>query len=235
MMDNNIDDLLRNSARAPHPVDPALVDRIARSLAADLRPVRPLPPARFLVSGLLLVWAAVAVTGAAVLGFFGIRRLDALEIAVIFPVLALFALAAAMSSVAEMTPGSLRRVPSAWLPLIGIGVLTAVFAALFHDYRVERFVHQGLVCLIAGLVHAVAAGGGTWLVLRRGFAVSPATAGLVTGTLASLAGVTMLELHCPNLQAPHILVWHTAVIPLSAAAGALLGWVLDARRKRTPA
>jgi hypothetical protein len=36
----------------------------------------------------------------------------------------------------------------------------------------------------------------------------------------------MLELHCPNFQAAHILVWHTGVVPVSAALGALLGWEL---------
>ena len=45
---------------------------------------------------------------------------------------------------------------------------------------------------------------------------------LVVGTLAGLAGVTMLELHCANLEAPHVMLWHTAVMPISAAAGALL-------------
>jgi hypothetical protein len=44
------------------------------------------------------------------------------------------------------------------------------------------------------------------------------------GTLAGLAGVTMLELHCANFEALHVMLWHTAVIPVSGAAGALLAW-----------
>lgn len=36
----------------------------------------------------------------------------------------------------------------------------------------------------------------------------------------------MLELQCPNFQALHVLVWHTAVVPVCAAAGALLAWAL---------
>ncbi|HXK04781.1 MAG TPA: NrsF family protein, partial [Verrucomicrobiae bacterium] len=70
--------------------------------------------------------------------------------------------------------------------------------------------------------HGLAAGLAGWLVLRRGFAVNPMAAGLAAGTLASLAGVGMLELHCPNLEALHVLVWHTAVVPVSAFAGAVL-------------
>ena len=38
--------------------------------------------------------------------------------------------------------------------------------------------------------------------------------------------MTMLELHCANFLALHILLWHTAVLPASAAAGALVGWAL---------
>jgi hypothetical protein len=41
----------------------------------------------------------------------------------------------------------------------------------------------------------------------------------------------MLELHCPNLQAAHILVWHTAVVPVSAALGTLLGCELRFRAR----
>ena len=34
-----------------------------------------------------------------------------------------------------------------------------------------------------------------------------------------------------NFQALHVLVWDTAVVPVSAAAGALLGWALAQRRR----
>jgi len=57
-------------------------------------------------------------------------------------------------------------------------------------------------------------------------------AGLARGALAGLAGVGMLELHCPNFEAPHVMVWHTAVLPLSAAAGALLAWSSRSLKRR---
>ena len=69
---------------------------------------------------------------------------------------------------------------------------------------------------------ALPAGATTLLALRRGFAVNAQVAGLVTGALSGLAGVAMLELHCANLQALHILVWHTAVLPVTALGGYLL-------------
>ena len=60
--------------------------------------------------------------------------------------------------------------------------------------------------------------------------MNPVAAGLSVGTLASLAGVAMLELHCANLEALHVMVWHVGVIPLSGAAGALIA----ARKGRRP-
>jgi len=121
-------------------------------------------------------------------------------------------------------------------------VLVGVFGLLFREYRTDHFFSVGMVCLLTGLLHAVPAGLLSWLVLRRGFAVNPTSAGLVAGTLAGLAGVGLLELHCPNFQAFHVLAWHTAVEPVSGAAGALLGWVLhwgrgpiaEASARRTP-
>ena len=84
-------------------------------------------------------------------------------------------------------------------------------------YRSERFVSQGIACLKAGLLHAVpTAVIGRWI-LHRGFAVNSLAAGVALGTLSGLAGVGMLELHCTNFEAPHVMVWHTAVLALSGA------------------
>src|SRR4051812_22850045 len=43
-----------------------------------------------------------------------------------------------------------------------------------------------------GLLHAIPAALISWLVLRRGFAVNSLAAGLAIGTLAGMAGVSML-------------------------------------------
>jgi hypothetical protein len=224
--DREIDEILKQAAQAPHDVDPALLDRVASSIGSSMRPVRPLPPAWVLASGLVLICAAVALAGAARSGFYGIQKLSVLECLLIFPTLGILIWQAATTCVSEMIPGSRRRVAPGWLLGAGSLALLAVFAVLFRDYRTDRFVSQGLVCLTAGLLHAIPAALASWLLLRRGFAVNSVAAGLVAGTLAGLAGVTMLELHCANLQAPHVMLWHTAVIPVSAAAGALLAWLL---------
>ena len=101
--------------------------------------------------------------------------------------------------------------------------MIVVFSDSFHDFDMSRFVPQGIACLEVGLLIAIPAALCGWLVLRRGFAVDAVSAGLAAGTLAGLAGVITLELHCPNFRAMHVMVWHTLVIPVSAAGGALLG------------
>ncbi len=224
MKDKDIDEILKQAAQAPHDVDPALLDRVAKSIGSSLRPVRPVPPAWVLAGGLVLICLAVAVAGAARAGFYGIQKLSILERALIFPALSILIWLGATATASEMIPGSRRRAAPGLLLGAGSLGLLIVFAVLFHDYRAEHFVSQGIVCLSAGLLHAIPAALASWFLLRRGFAVNAAAAGLLVGTLAGLAGVTMLELHCANLETLHVMLWHTAVMPVSAAAGALVGW-----------
>ena len=79
-------------------------------------------------------------------------------------------------------------------------------------------------CLTAGLLHAIPTVLAGWWILHRGFAVNTLAAALALGSLAGLAGVSMLELHCVNFEAPHAMLWHTAVLPLSGGIWALLAW-----------
>jgi hypothetical protein len=227
--DRDIDEILQKAAEAPEAVEPALLERIAGSMESSLRPVRPLPRTGVLALGVILIGAAVALAGALRAGFNGFEKMDVVERAVIFSALLLVACVAGTEFVSAMIPGSRRRISSTNLLAISVLVLLAVFGLLFRDYHTEHFFSAGIVCLVTGVLHAIPVGLLSWLLLRRGFAVSPVTAGLVGGTLAGLAGVTLLELHCSNFQAFHILAWHTAVVPVSAALGALLARVLRRR------
>lgn len=231
MRDRDIDDILKRSAEAKQPVDPAILDQISRSIGASLQPVRALPPSWMLVAGLVLICAVVAIGGAMILGPHGVQKMNAVEAGLIFPALGILVGLASMQCVAEMIPGSPWRMAPWALVVSGCIGLAAVFGLLFHDYATERFVSQGLACLGTGLMHALPASLAAWWILRRGFAVHPIAAGVATGTLAGFAGVTMLELHCANFEAPHVIVWHIAVIPISAALGA---WAVQAYKGRRP-
>jgi len=228
--DRDIDDILRQAGGVQPGVDPALLERIKGSIGSSMQPVRPLPPAWILTGGLIFICAAIGAGGAMLLGPKGVQKMDALEIGLIFPALAVLVWLAARACVAEAIPGSPRPVAPWLLTVSGCTVLALVFALLFHDYGTERFVHQGMTCLVAGLAHALPASLAAWLLLSRGFAVNSGAAGLAKGFLAGLAGVSMLELHCTNFEAPHILVWHIAVLPVSAAAGMLAARIYSATR-----
>jgi hypothetical protein len=231
MKDKHIDDVLKQAAGASPPVDPALLNRISGSIGASLQPVRPLPPVWILVMAAAIVCAAVASAGGALLGLHGIQKMTAAEIGLIFPALGIVILFAATVSVSEMIPGSRHLMSPSALLVAACVIFITIFALLFHDYSTERFVPQGIACLKAGLILAVPAAVLTWLILRRGFAANSLAAGAAQGTLAGLAGVGMLELHCPNFETFHVMVWHTAVLPLSAAAGALLVWISRSLRR----
>jgi hypothetical protein len=222
MRDEDIDDILNQGATAPTPVDPAILNRIAGSIGDSLHPAHPLPPARLLVAGLVIGCIGVGSLGGIVLGLHGIDKMSAAEIGVIIPILGILIWLAAAVSVNQMIPGS-RRLMAPWTSLaIACATLTAVFALLFHDWRSERFISQGIACLSAGLAIGIPAAFVSWLVLRRGFATNPRLAGFALGALAGLAGVSMLELHCKNFETLHVMVWHTAVLPLAGAAGVLV-------------
>jgi hypothetical protein len=230
--DAEVDEALEQAAREPHTLPGELLKRIADSIEPRLEPVRPLPATPLLTMGLVLIGAAVALAGAARVGLQGFEALGLPSRVVIFGTLAILGCAAAAQAVGEWIPGSRRRFNPAGLLASLLVALLALFALLFHDYRIDHFVAAGLKCLFTGLLLAVPAAllGVRWL--RRGWAVNTVSAGLAAGVLAGLAGVTMLELHCANFQALHILVWHTLVVPVSAAVGALLGWAV--RDRPTP-
>lgn len=221
MNDGEIDDILKRGADSQPGVDPALVDQIASAVGSGLQAVRPLPAAWVWQAGLVAVCGAVGIGGALILGPYGVRKMDAAEIAAIFGGLSVLVWMAAAISGAEVVPGSRRRMAPWMLCAVCCIALAAIFGLLFSDYRTERFVAQGMTCLKAGLLHALPAMLVAALLLRRGVAVNSSAAGLAIGTLAGLAGVTMLELHCANFEAPHVMLWHIAVVPLSGLLGVL--------------
>ncbi|HTW36998.1 MAG TPA: NrsF family protein [Steroidobacteraceae bacterium] len=231
MKDEDIDRAAAEATPIPYELDEALRGRLRASIPAPLPPVRPVPATWVLRSALILVCAVVGVAGAARAGFYGIERLGLWGALPILAALGLLAWLASDKLIAELIPGRTHRLGAGALLASVSAVLLAVFGFSFTDYHTERFLSAGLTCLLTGLLHAIPAAVLLCLLLRRGFAANPISAGLVAGALSGLAGVTMLELHCANFEALHVLVWHTAVVPLSALAGAAVGWAL---RRRSP-
>ena len=225
-------DAILQSVQLPAAPRPETLDRVSAIMQKSLRPVRPLPPAWLLTTGLFLAGASVALAGAARAGFDGLHKMAPWESALIFPTLVVFMLLAASALVKSVIPGARRRVSSTLLLGLGVLALLAAFALSFRDYQVSNFVSAGVACLITGLLHALPVALLIALLLRRGFAVRPVAAGWIAGMLAGLAGVGVLELHCVNFEAAHVLVWHTAVIPVSGAVAALAAALWHRLRNR---
>ena len=226
MTDRKIEEALDRAAAAiPHDVDPTVLERIAGAVHSSMQPVRPLPRSGVLILAVLVSTGGLAVATACWLGFAGVRALGMLQRAIIFPALAVLAWVTARELVNQWIPGSRRYLaPTSLVVLVSVALLS-VFALELHDYRAEHFVSAGVACLSVGVLQAIpVACLAAWL-LRRGLAVEPVSAGTIAGALGGISGVMMLELHCPNLEAPHVLVWHVGVVVVSALVGAVAGWM----------
>jgi hypothetical protein len=196
-------------------MDPSALQRAKDRILPSLQPVRPMPPALALIAGFLVVFGAIAFAGASVVGMHGWLVLSMTERTAIFAVLIAAACFTAVACTREMRPAGGRRM-SGLVFVVAIAGLLATFALLFHDYGMQKFVGQGIPCLSAGLAFALAAALLGLLLLRRGFVLDRAAAGIALGTLAGLAGIAGLELHCPNLKASHVMFWHMGVLVTSA-------------------
>jgi hypothetical protein len=208
---------------------PATLRRIAAGMATTLRPVRSMAPPRYFCGAFVGIFVAIAALGAYGLGPFGIRVMTPLQNSAIFSVLAVSTGLLACSLVRQMIPGSRHRISPSLLPVAITISLTVAMAVLFQFQHEPNFWGNAWGCVRAGTPFGVLAAAPFWLMLRRGAILSPILTGTATGLFAGLVGTSVLEIHCPNLHASHILVSHLGVAMLCALAGLVIGWVVDAR------
>jgi hypothetical protein len=115
-------------------------------------------------------------------------------------------------------------------------VTLAVVAGIVFEFGdATRFWARGWACLGMGVPFALLAVGPFWVVLRRGAILSPRAAGSAAGLLAGLAGTSVLEIHCPNLDLSHILVWHVGLSVLGSLCGLGAGVVAEFLASSSPA
>ena len=91
--------------------------------------------------------------------------------------------------------------------------------AEFFNQQETAFAQDSLVCFRAGMMFAIPTAFCLRIVLRRGAALSPALTGATAGGLAGLAGLAVLEIHCPNMNVYHIVVAHVSVVVVCVLAG----------------
>ena len=229
MTPQDMDRILAQAANRSATPDSAGIARAKASLPDSLARVRPIRSPWIFVCLFVVAFAAVALCGALAFGVRGLPVLSIVQRAVIFPVVLAGAYIAAVATAREMRPAAGMRISPVALA-IGVLAPLAAFALLFHDYNFQNFIPEGVKCLLAGLACAIPAALLILLLLRRGFILDYRSAGLTAGTLAGLAGLGMLELHCPILKAPHIMFWHVAVVWVSGIGGWVIGWVMQLSR-----
>jgi hypothetical protein len=221
-----------NALNPPEPEDrpsPETLRQIAGSISANLRPVRPIAPVAHFIGSFLGIFALIAAAIGYGMGAFAIGVMTRLQISTIFIALAVSSAVLAYSLAHQMVPGSYHRFPPRLLPFgitIGLSITTAI---VFHFQQEPLFWAGSWPCIRAGIPIAMLASVPFFLIMRRGVVLAPRMTGAATGLLAGLVGTTVLEIHCQNLDAWHILASHIGVAILCALAGLAIGWAVEVR------
>jgi hypothetical protein len=148
-----------------------------------------------------------------------------------FSFLGIFGIVVANLLAHRMTPGSLRGA-SAWLCLaLPLPVLLAADVLLFGYRWNPNFLRLAFSCWEIGVTCASLSAPLFWLALRKGLSLYPISHGAMTGLLAGLVGVAVLEIYCPYLDRLHISAGHIGAAVTSTLAGAAAGLITSRMRR----
>ena len=209
------------------PPSPATLRQMAEGMATNLHPVRPVAPAPYFFGAFVGIFVSIVALGVYRMGAFAIAVMTPVQTAAILSALAISTVLLAYSLVHQMVPGSRHRIPPRLLPVAITISLTIAIAVLFQCQHERGFWGDAWACIRAGIPIGFMAAVPFWLVLRRGAILSPGMTGAATGLLAGLVGTCVLAIHCPNLNAWHILVAHLGVAMLCALVGLAIGFTAE--------
>src|SRR6202035_4836426 len=147
------------------PPSPETLRKIAESLAANFRPVRPLAPARYFFGAFLVIFVSFVALSVYRMGAFAIEVMTPLQTAAILGSLAISTGLLAYSLVNQMAPGSRHRIPPALLAVSITISLTIVIAVLFQFQHEGNFSGNAWACIRAGTTIGVLAAVPFWLLL----------------------------------------------------------------------
>jgi hypothetical protein len=186
----------------------SLQSRIEAAILPGLKPVSPLPSAWRITGALLLCVVAVVALANCQIGVAGWQARNSLQVSVDFTLLGISSLVLAFTLAKQMAPGSGHIAP-AWVFIVApMLALLAAVVLLFGYHWLPPFWPRALYCWKIGVVCAALSAPLFWLALRRGCSLNPVSQGMMTGLLAGIVGVTVLEIHCPNLDRMHIVTSH---------------------------
>ena len=205
----------------------ALRGSIEAAILPTLKPVSPLPSAWQITAVLLFCAAAVVAVASWRLGIAGWLARNTLQVSVDFAFLGISILLIATALAKQMAPGSQQVAPTWTFILTPLLALLAAVVLLFGYRWTPNFWPRALACWEIGVACAAVSAPLFWLVLRRGFPLSPVSQGAMTGLLAGFVGVTVLEIHCPNLDRMHIAGGHVGAAVTAVVVGAALSAVVS--------
>ena len=207
--------------------DSASVKRIRAKLMGAATPIRPLPSSGAMMALSVGVFVVMAILLTIPFGFQGFSRLTPGAAAIEYSAVLLLALALSGVVVGQMIPGSRRILGPVAGVVLSVVLLSAMASLLFPVFEMRNFVRQGIHCLRLGTLCAIPAAGLIGLAMKRGFVTDTLQAAIAGGALAGLLGIGVLALHCPIVNASHIVAWHVAVIAVTSLLGAISGWCLS--------
>jgi len=208
------------------------IERLQKLVTSDLHPVRPLPPSWVFLVAFAFIFVGISCVGFSYLGAYGWFLLRSMQKIAVFSTLVGSAALLAFSLARQMVPGQKSLLRPGLLPVAIFVLLFLVIASVFQVRTDSHFLRAGEACLKAGVPYAIPAALAFWLILRRGAILSPRAVGAITGTLAGLVSTTVLEVHCPNLNVWHILIWHVGIALLGMLVGLLVAILGQAIRRR---
>ena len=215
-------------------VDASQIDHLQNMILENLDPVRRLLPSWGFLSAFLFVFAALSYAGVLYLGPYDWFVLMPAQKIAVFSTLAASAGLLAFSLVKQMVPGQKSLFRPGLLPIGLFVLLCLVIASVFQVRTDPHFLRSGEACLKAGIPYAIPAAFVFWLLLRRGVILSSRAIGATAGMLAGLVSTTVLEVHCPNSNVWHILVWHVGFALLGLIAGLFIAIGGEVLRSRMP-
>jgi len=223
--------LLEENGKSPGP-DAIQVKQIQARIVENLRPVRPLAPARFFLFACAIIFLGVLAIGVVPPSMNGWAALGQAQRIVVFTTLAASAIVLAISMIGQMVPGDKYAIAPRALPIGVLAGIMVIIAVTFRPHEESAFIENGLAHMRNGITLSIPSAFLFWLILRRGAILFPKLIGAAAGGLAGLVGLAVLELNCSDLNVFHILVWHWGVVLISAAAGALIGAAVEYIQRR---
>lgn len=232
MKDHEVDQLLGSASFPSLPAQ--RIQDIEAAVVGALKPVRPLAPVGTYSAAFASLFIGVCILGWFLVGQLGWHALSGLQKALIFVPLSAIAALLIYSVVHQMTPAAKYPRSAAMLASAFFLWLLVFMLLMFRPAPETAFVEHGLACFRIGMLFALPTALLFALLLHRGAGLTPLLTGATAGGLAGLVGLTVLEIHCPNLNLFHIVIWHVSVTVVCVFLGFIFSSVTFLRRRSNP-